>query len=60
MPESKGKFGCKDGDKVKHFYVLDGNETAPFCRRFGSSVLDIHPGGGKKKCKGCTAALENE
>jgi len=59
MAKTKGKWGCKDGDKEKHFYVPDGNETAPSCREFGSSVLDITAGGGKKKCKECTAALEN-
>ena len=60
MPTIKADWGCKDGDKVKHAYVPDGNETAPSCRQFGSSVLDIHAGGGKKKCKKCVAALENE
>ncbi len=60
MAKSKGKWGSKTGDKEKHFYVPDGNETAPNCRQFGSSVLNIHAGGGKKKCKDCTIALESE
>ena len=60
MAKIKGKWGCKSGDKEKHLYVPNGNETVPFCREFGSSRLDIHAGGSKKKCKKCVAALENE
>ena len=60
MVKTKGRWGSKVGNKENHFYVLDGNETAPICRRIGSSVLDIRFNRHVDKCKECATVIENE